>query len=152
MIGVVFFATVAEVTGSLVWGVYRYRLHNLPLFIPPAHGLVYLSGLALASVVARAPARCRRRRRLRSAGGLRAITVLPRLDVAGALCVPLLVRLPLAIALPRCVRGRVRRRRGARAVRDVDRHLALGDVAARPRHRRTATRRAASRAATCGST
>ena len=42
------FATVGEVTGSLVWGVYTYRLHNLPLFIPPAHGLVYLSGLALA--------------------------------------------------------------------------------------------------------
>ena len=44
VIGVVLFATVAEVTGSLIWGVYRYRLHNLPLFIPPAHGLVYLSG------------------------------------------------------------------------------------------------------------
>src|SRR5258708_40172225 len=50
-IGVVLFATVGEVIGSLVWGVYRYRLHNLPLFIPPAHGLVYLSGLAVASLV-----------------------------------------------------------------------------------------------------
>jgi hypothetical protein len=30
-LGVVAFATVGEVTGSLVWGVYRYRLHNLPL-------------------------------------------------------------------------------------------------------------------------
>jgi hypothetical protein len=39
------------VTGSLVWGVYTYRLHNLPLFIPPAHGLVYLSGLALAQTL-----------------------------------------------------------------------------------------------------
>ncbi len=46
-VGVVVFATVGEVTGSLVWGVYHYRLHNLPLFIPPAHGLVYLSGVAL---------------------------------------------------------------------------------------------------------
>jgi hypothetical protein len=44
----VLFATVGEVTGSLVWGVYHYRLHNLPLFIPPAHGLVYLSGIALS--------------------------------------------------------------------------------------------------------
>src|SRR5207253_5031137 len=35
-LGVVVFATVGEVTGSLVWGVYHYRLHNLPLFIPPA--------------------------------------------------------------------------------------------------------------------
>ena len=47
-VGVVLFATVGEVTGSLVWGVYHYRLHNLPLFIPPAHGLVYLSGVALS--------------------------------------------------------------------------------------------------------
>jgi hypothetical protein len=88
-IGVVLFATVAEVTGSLVWGVYRYRLHNLPLFIPPAHGLVYLSGLALASVV-----RARPLVGLAAAGsigwGIAGVTVLPRLDVAGAMCVPLL--------------------------------------------------------------
>ena len=38
-------ATVAEVTGSLLWGVYTYRLHNLPLFIPPAHGLVFMAGV-----------------------------------------------------------------------------------------------------------
>jgi hypothetical protein len=90
VIGVVLFATVAEVTGSLIWGVYRYRLHNLPLFIPPAHGLVYLSGVALAAVI---PARALVA--VAAAGsvgwGLAGITVLPRLDVAGALCVPLLV-------------------------------------------------------------
>jgi hypothetical protein len=89
VIGVVLFATVAEVTGSLIWGVYRYRLHNLPLFIPPAHGLVYLSGLALAAVI---PARLLVG--VAAAGsvgwGLAGITVLPRLDVAGAMCVPLL--------------------------------------------------------------
>jgi hypothetical protein len=88
-VGVVLFATIGEVTGSLVWGVYRYRLHNLPLFIPPAHGLVYLSGLALASVV---PAR--RLVALAAAGavgwGLAGLTVLPRLDVAGAIGIPLL--------------------------------------------------------------
>ena len=67
----------------------RYRLHNLPLFIPPAHGLVYLSGLALAGLV---------RERIvvgvAAAGaiawGLAGLTVLPRLDVAGAIGVPLL--------------------------------------------------------------
>jgi hypothetical protein len=89
VIGVVLFATVAEVTGSLVWGVYRYRLHNLPLFIPPAHGLVYLSGLALAGLV-----RSRLLVAVAAAGsigwGIAGITVLPRLDVAGAMCVPLL--------------------------------------------------------------
>jgi len=88
-LGVVVFATLGEVTGSLIWGVYHYRLHNLPLFIPPAHGVVYLSGLALASLV---PAR-----RLVVAAavgaigwGLAGLTVLPRLDVAGAIGVPLL--------------------------------------------------------------
>jgi hypothetical protein len=88
-LGVVVFATVGEVTGSLIWGVYHYRLHNLPLFIPPAHGVVYLSGLALASLV---PAR--RLVVAAAAGaigwGLAGLTVLPRLDVAGAIGVPLL--------------------------------------------------------------
>jgi hypothetical protein len=88
-LGVVLFATVGEVTGSLVWGVYRYRLHNLPLFIPPAHGIVYLSGLALVGWV-----RPRLLVGVAAAGaaawGLAGVTVLPRLDVAGALGVPLL--------------------------------------------------------------
>jgi hypothetical protein len=84
-------ATVGEVTGSLIWGVYHYRLDNLPLFVPPAHGLVYLTGIALAAslrrhtralVVAAAAAAV--------AWGVAGLTVLPRLDVAGALGVPLL--------------------------------------------------------------
>ena len=52
-LGVVVFATVGEVTGSLLWGVYHYRLNNLPLFVPPAHGLVYLTGIALAASLRR---------------------------------------------------------------------------------------------------
>ena len=92
--GVVAFATVGEVTGSLVWGVYHYRLHNLPLFIPPAHGLVFLAGCALAAAL-----RERLVVGLAAAGsigwGLAGLTVLPtlhlaRLDVAGAFGVPLL--------------------------------------------------------------
>jgi hypothetical protein len=88
-LAVVVFATVGEVTGSLVWGVYTYRLHNLPTFIPPAHGLVYLSGIALATLV-------RERVVVGAAAigalgwGLAGLTVLPRLDVAGAFGVPLL--------------------------------------------------------------
>src|SRR5213078_1010137 len=46
-------ATIAEVTGSILWGVYRYRMHNLPLFVPPWHGLVYLSGVALSHALRR---------------------------------------------------------------------------------------------------
>jgi hypothetical protein len=91
-LGVVAFATIGEVTGSLVWGVYRYRLHNLPLFVPPAHGLVYLSGLSLAvglrrhtrALVATAAA-------VAAGWGLLGLTVLPRRDVAGAFGVPLLL-------------------------------------------------------------
>jgi hypothetical protein len=45
---VVAVATCFEVLGSIVWGVYRYRLGNLPLFVPPAHGLVYLTGLEVS--------------------------------------------------------------------------------------------------------
>jgi hypothetical protein len=91
-LGVVAFATVGEVTGSLIWGVYRYRLHNLPLFVPPAHGLVYLTGLSLAAALAR------HTRALVAAAaaagatwGLLGLTVLPRRDVAGAIGVPLLL-------------------------------------------------------------
>jgi len=89
-IGVVAFATLGEVTGSLVWGVYHYRLHNLPLFIPPAHGLVYLSGVSLGRhlrervVVWAAAAGA-------AAWGIAGLTLLPRLDVAGAFGVPLLL-------------------------------------------------------------
>jgi hypothetical protein len=89
-LSVVVFATLGEVTGSLVWGVYHYRLHNLPLFIPPAHGLVYLSGIALGRSL---------RERLvvwaAAAGatiwGIAGLTVLPRLDLAGAFGIPLLL-------------------------------------------------------------
>ena len=89
-LGVVIFATVGEVTGSLIWGVYHYRLHNLPLFIPPAHGLVYLSGLALAAALPKRPLVWIAA--VGAAGwGLAGLTVLPRLDVAGALFVPLML-------------------------------------------------------------
>lgn len=43
-------ATVLEVIGSIVWGAYRYRLGNLPLYVPAAHGLFYLSALRAASL------------------------------------------------------------------------------------------------------
>jgi hypothetical protein len=91
-LGVVCFATVGEVTGSLIWGVYRYRLHNLPLFVPPAHGIVYLSGLALALRL-RAHARPLVVTAAAAAAtwGLLGLTVLPRRDVAGAIGVPLLL-------------------------------------------------------------
>ena len=89
-VGVVLFATVGEVTGSLVWGVYHYRLHNLPLFIPPAHGLVYLSGVALSRSL-RARAVVWAAAVGAATWGIAGLVLLPRLDVAGALGVPLLL-------------------------------------------------------------
>jgi hypothetical protein len=44
---VVAFATAVEYTFSPLLGVYLYRLHNVPAFVPPGHGLVYLCALAL---------------------------------------------------------------------------------------------------------
>jgi len=91
-LGVVAFATVGEVTGSLIWGVYHYRLHNLPLFVPPAHGLVYLTGLSLAVALRRHTRALVATAAVIAAGwGLLGLTVLPRRDVAGAFGVPLLL-------------------------------------------------------------
>jgi hypothetical protein len=33
-----------------VWGAYRYRLENLPLYVPAGHGLFYLAALRVASL------------------------------------------------------------------------------------------------------
>jgi hypothetical protein len=85
-------ATVAELTGSILWGVYSYRLHNLPTFIPPAHGLVFMAGVSLSEALRR-----HSRPLVLAAGaialtwGVLGLTVLPRTDAAGALGVPLLL-------------------------------------------------------------
>jgi hypothetical protein len=89
---VVVVATCAEVVGSIVWGVYTYRLENLPSFVPPCHGLVYLAGAAFAAAAGT---------RLRGwlvrlalvavvAWGVAGVTVLPRADVGGAVGAALL--------------------------------------------------------------
>jgi hypothetical protein len=43
-------ATVLEIVGSIVWGAYRYRLGNLPLYVPAGHGLFYLAALRTAAL------------------------------------------------------------------------------------------------------
>ena len=91
-LAVVVFATIGEVTGSLIWGVYHYRLHNLPLFVPPAHGLVYLTGLSLALALRRhARALVATAAVAAATWGILGLVVLPRRDVAGAVGVPLLL-------------------------------------------------------------
>jgi len=43
------FATAGEVFLSLVWGLYEYRLGNIPLFVPPGHVLLFYLGMQIAS-------------------------------------------------------------------------------------------------------
>jgi hypothetical protein len=83
---VVAVASAGEVVGSLVWGLYSYRLDNLPAFVPPGHGLVYLGGLALGACFGR------HRRWLVGAAlagvvawGVVGIVAVPTPDVTGAL-------------------------------------------------------------------
>ncbi len=85
-------ATVAELTGSILWGVYSYRLHNLPTFVPPAHGLVFMAGLSLSESLRRhARTLVVAAAAIASVWGVLGLTALPRTDAAGALGVPLLL-------------------------------------------------------------
>lgn len=88
-------ATCFEIFSSLVWGIYVYRMHNVPLFVPPGHGLVYLFGL----LAAQTPVVIRFGRRVAhvvvaaaGAWALLGLTLLPvvtgRVDVQGAMCFP----------------------------------------------------------------
>jgi hypothetical protein len=43
-------ACLFEVLGSQIWRLYDYRLHNLPLFVPPGHGLFYLAAVRAAAL------------------------------------------------------------------------------------------------------
>jgi hypothetical protein len=41
-------STFGEIIGSLVWGLYTYRLYNVPPFVPPGHVLMLMLALFLA--------------------------------------------------------------------------------------------------------
>lgn len=43
------YATLGEIFLSLVWGLYDYRLGNIPLFVPPGHVLLFAFGRILAA-------------------------------------------------------------------------------------------------------
>jgi hypothetical protein len=48
LVVVVVVATLFEITFSIIWGLYVYRFENLPLYVPPGHGLIYLLALRLS--------------------------------------------------------------------------------------------------------
>ncbi len=84
---VVVVATCAEVVGSIIWGIYEYRLGNLPLFVPPGHAFVYLTGLRLSQTGwARRHTRTLVRIAMIGVGGWATLglVALGRVDAAGA--------------------------------------------------------------------
>ena len=44
----VLYATLGEIFLSLIWGLYEYRLANIPMFVPPGHALLFMLGRVLA--------------------------------------------------------------------------------------------------------
>ncbi len=44
-------ATLGEMFFSLVWGLYEYRLPGIPLFVPPGHVLLFMTGSKVAARV-----------------------------------------------------------------------------------------------------
>jgi hypothetical protein len=84
---VVAFATVVELVFAGWLGVYVYRLDNVPAFVPPGHGLVYLAALSIGrSAWAHAHARVLLRSTLVAGGAwaLWGVTLADRPDALGA--------------------------------------------------------------------
>lgn len=83
---VVVFATAVEYTFSPLFEVYVYRFDNVPLYVPPGHGLVYLAALSIGrAVFVRAHARACTIAVLLVGGGYAAygVTFAERSDVLG---------------------------------------------------------------------
>jgi len=90
---VIVVATCFEVIGSIIWGAYIYRHHNLPMFVPPGHGLVYLFGLRLTQtrwVTAHATLWVRCAFVGVVGWGILGVTLLPHTDVGGLIGVVVL--------------------------------------------------------------
>jgi hypothetical protein len=91
---VVLVASCAEVIGSILLGAYTYRLDNLPAFVPPGHGLVYLAGLRISQS---GPVRRHEKAFVRAAiavvaiWGAAGLVLLGRTDALGALTGALLI-------------------------------------------------------------
>lgn len=94
IIACVVIATGLEILFSIVWGLYIYRFDNLPLYVPPGHGLVYLLALRLSAL----PLIARDRRRTAAAVSLVAgawtvvaLVAADRPDHVGAALFPILL-------------------------------------------------------------
>ena len=148
---VIVIATCVEYTASPLLGLYTYRLHNVPSYVPPGHGLVYLAALNIGRSALAA------RLRLPLLGfalvvcGAWAVwgaAFAPRQDMLGAGDVPV----PRPVHPRRPPAARLRGRVPRVQLPGADRHrrggVAVGDCTIPPGCSRSATRRAASPAAT----
>ena len=87
-------ATAGELFLSLAWGLYSYRLGNVPMFVPPGHALMLMLGLALTRRMPQAVART-------VLGGAGAYTLLAAATGLDTLAVPLYLMLAVSVlALP----------------------------------------------------
>lgn len=105
---VIVFATMVEYTASPLLGFYTYRLHNVPSYVPPGHGMVYLAALCIGrSWVAG------RYRKVLTLGALAAcgtwaawgMTLAPRQDMLGAIMFLFLARFILVGRQPTVYAG-----------------------------------------------
>jgi hypothetical protein len=94
LVVVVIVATALEITFSIVWGLYVYRFDNLPLYVPPGHGLIYLLAVRLAELPALASSRLRTSGAVTIAVGawvVGGLTLGDRPDIVGAALLPALL-------------------------------------------------------------
>ena len=83
-------ATAGELFLTLVWGLYSYRLGNVPMFVPPGHALMLMLGLSLARRMPEIAARA-------ILGGAGVYTVLAAATGLDTLAVPLYLMLMLSV-------------------------------------------------------
>ncbi len=87
-------ATAGELFLSLVWGLYTYRLGNVPMFVPPGHALMFMLGLSLVRRMPETAARA-------ILGGAGVYTLLAAATGLDTLAVPLYLMLAVSVlALP----------------------------------------------------
>ena len=83
-------ATAGELFLSLGWGLYTYRLGNVPLFVPPGHALMLMLGFALTRRMPEAAARA-------ILGGAGVYTLLAAVTGLDTLAVPLYLMLAVSV-------------------------------------------------------
>ena len=83
-------ATAGELFLSLVWGLYTYRLGNVPMFVPPGHALMLMLGFALTR-------RMPEKAAVAILGGAGAYTLLAAASGLDTLAVPLYLMLAVSV-------------------------------------------------------